>query len=51
MQGIYSGFELYTHDQCWTVLLDLVQQPSGMSSVEDAFYLIEESGSAEISSE
>jgi len=48
MQGIYQGFELYTHDTVWSVILDLVQNHEGMSFAEDAFDLIEQSGSATI---
>lgn len=51
MQGIYEGYDLYTHDISFTCILDLVQRPSGMSSAEDAFELIELSGSAEITKE
>lgn len=46
MQGIYKNFELYTHDRAWTVILDLVQDRSGSSSIEDALEMIRCSGDA-----
>ncbi len=51
MQGIYKGFQIYSWDPAWTCALDLVQQPSGMSLVEDIFNLIDLSGYAEIKRE
>ena len=49
MQGIYKGFPLLASDRTWTACLDLVQQPSGMSLIEDAYALIEQSGCVEVS--
>lgn len=50
-QGIYRGFNIYYHDSVWSCVLDLVQDRTGMSSVEDAFQIIHSSGDAWISKE
>lgn len=51
MQGIYNGFNIYYHDSAWSAVLDLVQDHAGMSMAEDAYRLIELSGSAGIQKE
>lgn len=42
MQGIFQGFELYTHDVTWTCLYDVVQDDKGRTRLADVFRVLED---------